>query len=277
MGTGRTVSSWQVDPELSPLLAPLVEEPGRSAVLCDVDGTIAPIAERADEAAVLDAARQSLAALSRRYALVGCVSGRRVAEARRMVGVGGIAYVGNHGFERMEAGMTETSVSSRLAGHEDEAGDLARAFDTAELRSLRLRIEDKGPIWAFHWRGAPDQEAAEAKAREVAAAAEGQGLIAHWGRKVLEIRPAVAIDKGTAIEDLLDGTAIRHALYAGDDRTDLDAFRTLRALRDAGRLSSAVCVGIASDEVAPELAEAADAVVEGPAGFLPVLRALVTG
>src|SRR3712207_8590653 len=29
--------------------------------------------------------------------------------------------------------------------------------DDAELRRLRVRIEDKGPIMAFHWRGAPDE------------------------------------------------------------------------------------------------------------------------
>lgn len=275
MQAGRTVSSWEVDPALSTLLGPLLDEPGRSAIFCDIDGTIAPIADRADEAVVPDAARQTLAVLARRYGIVGCVSGRRVAEARRMVGIGGIAYIGNHGFEWSRAQTTEVSVSPRLAGHEDEAAELARAWDTAELRGLRLRIEDKGSIQAFHWRGAPDQAAAESKAQEVAAAAQASGLVAHWGRKVLEIRPAVAIDKGTAIAELLAGTETRHALYGGDDRTDLDAFAALRAMRERGALTTAVCIGVAGDEAVAELPERSDIVVAGPAGFLTVLRALV--
>ena len=79
------------------LLAPLRESPQRTAVLCDVDGTLAPIAARPDEAAVPDAARAVLEALARRYALVGCVSGRRAAEARAMVGLDSLTYIGNHG------------------------------------------------------------------------------------------------------------------------------------------------------------------------------------
>lgn len=263
------------DPELASLLAPLLAEPGRSAVFCDIDGTIAPIAERADEALVADAARQALAAIGQRYALTGCLSGRRAAEARHMVGIGSIAYIGNHGYERLLPGAAGVETDPRLAGHEAAAGQLAAAWDTPELRSLRLRIEDKGPIRAFHWRGAPDEPAAEAKAREIAAAAEAEGLIAHWGRKVLEVRPPVALDKGTALAELLAGRGIEHAVYGGDDRTDLDAFRRLREMRGEGLLATAVCVGVASEEeTLPELAGESDLLVAGEAGFLAVLRAL---
>jgi trehalose-6-phosphatase len=51
-------------------------------------------------------------------------------------------------------------------------------------------------------------------------------------------------------------------LFAGDDVTDLDAF----AVAD-------VTVGIASDEGPPEIRDA-DVVVDGPEGFVEVLRAL---
>ncbi len=91
---------------------------------------------------------------------------------------------------------------------------------------------------------------------------------------MLEIRPTSGIDKGTAVKRLLADHRIEQALFAGDDRTDLDAFRALRSLVDAGRLRGAVCIGIGSAEGPPELSEQADAVVAGPEEFVGVLTAL---
>ena len=86
------------------LLAPLRADPARAAILTDVDGTLAPIAARAEQAAVPAAARAALARLSERYGLVGCVSGRQAEEARRLVGVDELAYAGNHGLELLLPG-----------------------------------------------------------------------------------------------------------------------------------------------------------------------------
>ena len=91
---------------------------------------------------------------------------------------------------------------------------------------------------------------------------------------MLEIRPASGIDKGTAVRRLLADHRIEQALFAGDDRTDLDAFRALRSLVGAGGLRGAVCVGIGSAEGPPELLRQADAVVAGPEEFVGVLSAL---
>jgi trehalose 6-phosphate phosphatase len=135
-------------------------------------------------------------------------------------------------------------------------------------------VEDKGPIRALHWRSAPDEARAEARAREIAGDAIGRNLVPHWGRKVLEIRPAVNLDKGTALAELLETRDMARALYGGDDRTDIDAFRRLRDLREAGDLEAAVCVGIDSEEGPRELRDEADVMVDGPAGFLDVLRML---
>jgi trehalose 6-phosphate phosphatase len=143
------------------------------------------------------------------------------------------------------------------------------------LQRLRVRAEDKGEIAAFHWRGAPDEAAAEAAVREVAARAEAAGLVAHWGRKVLEVRPPVHVDKGAGIARLLRDVELDTALYVGDDTTDLDAFRGLRDLVAQRRLGSALCVGVRSDETPPELEREADLLVDGPAGVRGVLEALL--
>src|SRR5215212_8601198 len=86
------------------LLAPLRDQPGRSAILCDIDGTLAPVVARAEDARVPDATRRVLERLGARYALVACISGRRAEDARRMVGLDSLLYIGNHGLERLAPG-----------------------------------------------------------------------------------------------------------------------------------------------------------------------------
>ncbi len=252
-------------------LAPLREAPERSAILTDVDGTLAPIVERADEAAVPAAAREALAALSERYALVGCISGRQAQEARRLVGLDGLAYAGNHGLELLLPGETEPRPDPSVSGRENEASEFLAGID-GRLEAAGLRREDKGPIQALHWRGSGDEAAAESRAHEIAIEAGRAGLEPRWGRKVLELRPVGGGGKDGAVASLLAGEKLDRAAYAGDDRTDLDAFRRLRGLREEGRLGAAVCVGVLSPEGPAELREETDVTVDGLDGWLAILR-----
>ena len=256
------------------LLEALRGDPARAAILTDVDGTLAAIVERPEDAAVPERARAVLTALAERYRLVGCISGRQALEARRLVGVEGIAYAGNHGLELLLPGEEEPRLDPSLEGREDGAASFVAALDVAELARLDLRLEDKGPIQALHWRGAGDERDAEARAHEIAAAAGRAGLEPHWGRKVLELRPVGGGGKDAAIAALLAADGVTAAAYAGDDRTDLDAFRRLRELREAGELTTAFCVGVVSPEAPPELTEESDLIVDGPAGWLAVLEGL---
>ena len=256
------------------VIAALRDDPARTAVLTDVDGTLAPIAARPEEAAVPAGATEALAGLSERFGLVGCVSGRRAEEARRLVGVEGIAYAGNHGLELMLPGDDAPRLDPSLQGRERDAAEFVAALEQEEMAKVGLRLEDKGPIQALHWRGAPDESAAEAHAREIAASAGRAGLEPHWGRKVVELRPAGGGGKDSAVAALLASGPITAAIYAGDDRTDLDAFRRLRELHARGELQTAICVGVTSAEAPPELAEESDLRVDGPAGWLEILESL---
>jgi len=252
-------------------LAPLRDEPERAAILTDVDGTLAPIVERAEEATVPVAAREALAALSERYALVGCISGRRAEEARRLVGLDSLAYAGNHGLELLLPGDRSPQPDPSVAGREDEAAEFLAALD-GRLEAAGLRREDKGPIQALHWRGSADEAAAESRAHEIANEAGKAGLEPRWGRKVLELRPRGGGGKDGAIASLLADKRLDRAAYAGDDRTDLDAFRRLRELQEEGRLTAAVCVGVLSAEGPAELAEECDVTVDGLDGWLAILE-----
>jgi trehalose 6-phosphate phosphatase len=231
-------------------LARLRSEPGRAAVLLDVDGTLAPIVARPELAVVPDETRAEVQRLAGRYALVACISGRTGEEAARLVGVEGVVYVGVHGLE-LAPGVERWREALRPFAEEDWPW-----------------LEDKGLTVAFHWREAADEEQALRSLEAVAERARAAGLDARWGRKVLELRPPVEADKGTAIGALLAERGLGRALYAGDDTTDLDAFRGLDGLELAVR------VAVASEEGPAELREAADLVVASPAELLELLRTL---
>ena len=132
---------------------------------------------------------------------------------------------------------------------------------------------------AFHWRGAPDEDAARAAIDAIAQRAQTAGLRTHWGRKVLEVRPPVKIDKGAGIRSFLTdvGKDIDAALYIGDDSTDLDAFRALTELVSEGELIRAVRVGVSSDEGPSAITGEADLVVDGPEGVRRLLALLGPG
>jgi trehalose 6-phosphate phosphatase len=259
---------------LAAALRPLTEAPERAAILCDVDGTLAPIVERAGDAKVPGRAARLLGRLARRYGCVACISGRAAADARRLVGVGRIAYAGAHGAEILAPGERTATAIPAFATWTEPVHRFVADRDDSELRRLRVRIEDKGPIMAFHWRGAPDEDQARTRVEAIAGEAEAEGLAIHWGRKVLEIRPPVPISKGRAVNELVRRAGARTALFGGDDATDLDAFDALDTLVEAGELDSAVRVGVRSDEGPAAIVERADVVVDGTTGFLDVLEAL---
>ncbi len=261
---------------LSEALAPLRADPSRSAILFDIDGTLAPIVDHAADANVPEGTRQLLIRIARRFPVTACVSGRRASEARAMVSIGSITYLGSHGAELLRAGWTEPVMDPEVADWARRIHEFGREADTAEVRRHRVRLEDKGPIIAFHWRGAPDEDAARAAVEEIAERAQENGLQTHWGRKVLEVRPPVRIDKGAGIESFLSGLDVDSALYVGDDATDLDAFRSLSQLVEAGELKSAVRVGVSSDEGPSAITAEADIVVDGPGGVQELLAMLAS-
>lgn len=260
-----TRAAWQV------LLEPLRAEPARAAILTDFDGTLVPIVEHTEDATLPDEARELLVRLAERYALVGAISGRRTADVRALVGLDTIAYAGNHGLELMMPGEDEISPDPSLAGREGDAADFIATVEAARLDDAGLRIEDKGPIQAIHWRGVADEATAEATARAIAVDAGRAGLEPRWGRKVLEVRPVGGGGKDAAVASLLASDGLDRVVYAGDDRTDVDAFRRLGELRESGELVAAVRVGVLSAEGPAEIAEESDLTVDDPAGWLEML------
>jgi trehalose 6-phosphate phosphatase len=233
------------------LLARLAEDPTRAALFLDVDGVLAPIVPRPEDARVPDKTRDALRRLNERYALVACISGRAGADAQRVVGIPELVYVGNHGLE----------LDNEAAGW----GERLQRFlaDVAWPAT-----ENKQLTASLHYRGSQDEAVAHAALEEVKGRAEREGFVARFGRKVLEVLPPLDVNKGTAVRQLLAERALSRALYAGDDTTDLDGFRALDVLELAVR------VAVSSHESPPELREAADLVVANPEEFVSLLRRL---
>ncbi|HEV7640967.1 MAG TPA: trehalose-phosphatase [Gaiellaceae bacterium] len=232
-------------------LARIAAAPGEAALFLDIDGVLAPIVERPEDARVPKETRKELRRLGARYALVACVTGRPSEVAREIVGVEGLTYVGEHGLEL-----------------DSEALRWAEPIHGFAIEVPWVDVEVKPLSVAFHYRSAPDPEQAREQLEAVAAGALDLGFRARWGRKVLEVLPPVNASKGTAVRHLLETTGLQRALYAGDDTTDLDGFAALDGLETAVR------VAVVSTEGPTELGERADVLVGSTETFRDLLRQL---
>ena len=233
------------------LLERLAAEPQLAGLFLDFDGVLAPIVERPDDAQAPAETRRELERLAARYALVAVVSGRAGDDVRRRVGVDGVSAVGSHGLELDPASEAWRDRIDAFAG---DAG----WPDT----------ERKGLAVSFHYRTAEDERAALEALEDLAARARAYGLVARFGRKVLEVLPPVGSNKGTAVRSLLAGADLERALVAGDDTTDLDAFRAVEDLPHRVRIA------VLAPESPRLLADYAELVVETTQEFLDVLRHL---
>ena len=175
----------------------------------------------------------------------------------------GLVVAGVYGMELLVNG--ERTVDPRVVPYGEA---VAAAADEADQRLPDLIVERKsGVSVTLHWRTHPE------RAEEVAAVAvdlaRRYGLAELPTRYAIELRPPVAIDKGTAIDALVDGYAV--GAFAGDDTGDLPAFAALgRAVAD-GRLARAVRIGVQSTEMPIALPGAVDGLVDGPAGLADLL------
>ena len=217
-------------------------------LLLDVDGTIAPIAPRPGDATVPPPTRDAIQTLARTAGVVvGLVSGRAAADVRRLVRLEPVWVIGNHGAEIVSPDGHET-VEPRVAAFETEVAAARRALEAVEARGVA--VENKRWTLTVHYRNADAEEVPGLRETITRVAAE-HGLVTATGKKVLELRPPVDVNKGTAVIALAErlgglgpGASL---LYAGDDSTDEDAFRALRT-----HAPRAVTMRVDGDEGSPE-------------------------
>jgi trehalose 6-phosphate phosphatase len=226
----------------------------------DIDGTISEIAPSPQEAQVSPICQRALADLAYHLPLVAAVSGRPTAEMRKMIAVENMAYIGNHGLEQWLGGSIE-------AQGEDYRAKLTQAL--AEVRAFLaiegIVFEDKGLSASIHYRRCPQQGwAREAILRAIAKSTAASELQIYEGRKVIELRPPLPVNKGTAVLDLVHRYGLKGAIYLGDDVTDVDAFVALRR-SSKGSSFRGLSIAVIAPEASPQVAAQADLTLEGVA------------
>ena len=250
-------------PDVVSAVAPLTRDPGSTAIVTDFDGTLAPIVDDPAGARLLDGAAEAMVRLASRFAVVAVVSGRPVAFLSEMLALP--ESLGESGSERPVAAVGGVRLVG-LYGLEWWHGDGVVVEPGAE--SWRPVVSAAAGRLAA---GAPDG-AAEASSwahAAVAAEVESTGLRSHPGRRSLELRPPLEVDKGSVLRRLVAGCTA--ACYLGDDLGDLPAYAALADLsREQGM--DTLAVAVADDESAPEVVAAADLVLDGPQQALRVLE-----
>lgn len=269
-------------PESEARYAALVEVASKTVVGLDFDGTLSPIVDDPEQAAIHPDAPDVLIDLAEAVAAVAVVTGR---PARQALALGGLDDVGNvigdrgkelylfgqYGNERWSS-THRRIISPRpppgLASFVRAVPGVLKRQDAADAF-----LELKGLAVAVHTRRLPDPDAAFERLLPGLRALAGQhGLVLEPGRQVIEVR-SPGMDKGRVVRTLVEELAAGGFLFAGDDLGDVEAFEEVARLREEGLATLLVCSG--SDEVRA-LARLADVVVEGPEGVLELLRRLTS-
>ena len=251
--------------------------PAQTALFCDIDGTIAPIARVPEEASVPPVFQHALRALAQRLGLLAFVTGRDLEGGRRMVAVDGAVYVGTHGIQiEMPDGTRHIDpAAAKWNPAVREVFAMARALP---LDDLGIVLEDKHTMFALHYRPATDRQRARATIeRSVIPAARARGLRVNTGHLAYEVGPPLATTKGTATRRLLATGDYRVALFLGDDLTDCDGFTAVRAWAAEGfaERRTGLAVAIVTDETPAAVTDSSDIWVAGTPGALEVLDRLL--
>jgi trehalose-phosphatase len=198
-------------------------------LLLDYDGTLTPIAERPELADLSAGTRRLLETLAGKRSLaLAIISGRALGDLKQKVGVGDIIYAGNHGLEIEGRGVNFVSPEA------EEARPLLRQLHGELTRALGaikgVLVEDKGLTLSVHYRQVAAEESAEVGSifERVTGDAARLGKIGITsGKKVYEVRPAVAWDKGNVVKMLIGKESGTLPMYLGDDLTDEDGFQAI--------------------------------------------------
>lgn len=218
-----------------------------TAIVTDIDGTISEIAPTPEEAVVSESMRNKILQLKQKFKLVAVLSGRSVSSAKKMVGVEGLLYVGNHGMEFLKDDhlLVNPEVEKYLpqikkTGHKLKKGDLSCING--------LIFEDKGICYSIHYRLAhPREDIREKILNTLHNDPECKKLNISEGRQLVELKPPVSCDKGTILHDIIEQYNLRKIIYLGDDITDADAFNKLLELETEEKIRGASILVLSSE------------------------------
>ncbi len=237
-----------------------------SALISDVDGTLSRIVPNPPDATVSEPVRATLRRLLPRLDLLGVVTGRESAVARRMVGVEGMTYVGSYALHPGALGP--------------DADGQVTSVKQAVLPYLErlpcVKLEQKDVSFALHFRNCADPPGVRARLIAVVeplVVSSGAKIVE--GKQVIEVVPRELPDKGTAFARLLAEHAIDGAIFMGDDLGDTAAFREVRRRRNEDG-HPGLAIAVVDLETPAPVREYADLTLEGVDDVETFLEGLAT-
>jgi trehalose 6-phosphate phosphatase len=234
----------------------------KTAVITDIDGTISKIVLDPDKAVISQIMKNTLEKLVNKFQLVGVITGRNVKNAKEMLEVDGLLYIGSHGLEYLknDKSYIEPEVEKYLPLIEKVAHDI----QTEELSNIKnILFQEKGICLSVHYRNCEDPEGTHRKILDALNELEGlENFKITEGRKVVEVRTKIGYNKGTILEKIVFENEIEKIIYLGDDVTDVDAFNKLKELKKDGKVDG-VGIVVVSEEVPEYVKEDASFYVNG--------------
>ena len=234
----------------------------KTAIITDIDGTISKIVLNPDEAIISQIMENTLRKLANKFQLVGVVTGRSVKNAKEMLNVEGLLYIGSHGLEYLKD--DQSYIEPELEKYLPIIKKIAQNVQNSESCDIKgILFEEKGTCFTIHYRKCKDQEGTRRKILEaINGLGELENLKITEGRKIVEIRPKIGHNKGTILEKLVFENALEKIIYLGDDVTDVDAFNKLKELKKDGKVNGLGIV-VVSEEVPEYVKENASFYVNG--------------
>jgi trehalose 6-phosphate phosphatase len=258
--------------------AALLRRPTEALLAFDFDGTLSPIVDDPGRARPLPRTITALGRLATRVGGIAIITGRPASAVVDLAGLESLPQLadlvvfGHYGRERWDARSRVITAPPLPPGVASARVDLPRLLEL--LGASSATIEDKTSSLAVHTRQTADPNGILDRLRQpLRDFAEAHDLIVEPGRFVLELRPP-GVDKGSVLRDHVADHKASVVVYAGDDLGDLAAFAAIDALRADGLAGVKICSG--SAEAAPEVAQRADLVVDGPTGLADLLEDLLT-
>jgi len=207
-----------------------VENSPNVLLFLDYDGTLVPICKEPSLAKLSFDDKRLIEKLSLiSWLSTGIISGRSLKEIRSMVGVKGLFYVGNHGFEILFQEVVW--IHPELKSFKVELKKIARKLKYHTRGINGIMVEDKKETVSVHYRKVTEKSPGEIiKIISMVLEPYAKMFNVTRGKKVYEVRPGVDWDKGKAVvklSQLLGSKTKPLKIYIGDDQTDEDAFKVL--------------------------------------------------
>jgi trehalose 6-phosphate phosphatase len=239
-----------------------------SGIFFDIDGTLSAIAPTPADAILLPGIEELLRKYLETFAMLAVVSGRSALDARRLVGIPGIIYIGNHGLERLSIqGNDRDETLEILPEAIPYEISINAALDTIQQQLVPLYngmiIERKGITGSIHYRLVQDADRAHDDILDILTPlAQRDNLAIMTGKMVIELRPPIRQNKGTSIAGLVREHHLASALFLGDDMTDIDGFRALHQLQESGACQC-ISIAVLHPESPVALRQESDIALEG--------------